>query len=330
VNRPRVRQIPLLGAIVALAVAVAVGVDARLRSGRIITTTTTTHYRPSRHGQAPLRVAGRSVVVIVRDAPQSESDEEPLLLGLLGASAGLLLAYAFFNRLTEITILGMTLKLGPELVNAVSEITERAPDSETQSKMLREFAAAVLGELANKRELVAGDVQRAKEEAIDQVVEDPAGEVTVERADGQLQPEIDRVSASDFRVTTAEQYLPEPVFGDLAERVMAAPGRSVCVVDEHTGMVVAALSYLPLHAGEPLVIDALVSSPGQSSLLAAGLAIRYADAIREKLGGTEVLWRFDQPPDQGQTQMLTSLAFEPAADTLVANLPAGYYWRLAL
>jgi hypothetical protein len=297
-------------------------------AGRLSTEATT---RVTRSLRAPKGLPpGRSVTVHrSAEAPASSLRSQALTIALAALALVLLLAAAFWERLSELRIGNMWLKLMDPA--HIRRIRERTDDSDKALEAVEIYLDKIEKALDRGRRVDPDLAQSTVDAAVAEVQSDLAGDIEVRdgeqpfiKVDGK--PSEDRV----LWATSEFQYLPPDYFQpDLVEQIQGDdPGRHAVYVLSLVD-VLAAVSY-EARLNTPLLVHALATRHGSAELEASALgaamvAMRYLHKVSQALL---------RPPglivatnsDHFRLLTLQELGFRQAHRDETPGLPAGEYW----
>jgi hypothetical protein len=322
------RVVMVIAAIVAFAAAGAVWALSTHTEKTMTRTTVTSELRArtGRHGSrtGPFIPVASRVSVTEGSADRNADGEQPLIVGLLALAGGLLLACVFLPRITELSLLGVTLKLAPALREALRDVSDVAGDPQRAGDAVADFLVDLAKVFAQKRDLSESDIEGAKERTLDKLgrIEDS---IVLTQTGQDTRVEIDTPSEQPW-VSTHEQLLPISEFdATIARRIATASaqlGRRLYAIDRQSGRVLAALSF-QIRDGAPgaprVVISAFATSRDQAAggLPATFLStlLAYARGVSSKLGGAAAaLIRFDGEPPPELRELLREMGVRPSGE----------------
>lgn len=295
----------------------------------------TTHETVTRENRSIQRPGGGSpeegsTVHRVVVEPTSSLRSEALTITLATVAATLLLAVAFWDRLSEFRIGNMWFKLLD--AKRVRQIRERTDDPDKALEAW-ELYLDMLGEAADEGKPVNKELaDAAAEAAVREVQLELAEEVKVVPGEPpRIRIEGEPSEEQALWATSEPQYLPRGQFPpSLIEEVQgeSANGRHcIYLLDELE--VLAAVSY-EAPPSAPLLVHAVATRNDRrdlqaTALAAAMLATRYLHVVSQAL---------DRPPglaiatDRGRTEPVTlqELGFRKAHAEETPGLPPGDYW----
>lgn len=261
---------------------------------------------------------------VAKHEPASSRINTGLLLGLLGAAAALLLAGAFFSRLSELTVLGTTMKLLPAVSQAVEKVSERASSPEDAAQLLNSLLPRVLRRMALQGEVTPTGLQTDFNSALrENAFVVPDAEVEVSKSGGRFRVRV-RPSTVENRamlITTEEQHVlvgfPETVQDEI-RRAGSDLGRAMFAISSPDGFVLAALVFdMPDEPGDgPIQVTLIAQSeqaPPGTTLPAATQALSYLAAVDAKAGTAGIVYEVGDRPRALEAQTLRELGFEPEA-----------------
>ncbi len=241
----------------------------------------------------------------------------------------------FSARITEVALLGMTIKLGPTLAAAVRDVSAEAGDPQLASDALLDFLTDLLKRLSSKRDLEVEDVERAKDHAIEGITGPITHEVSVEQTDEGIRISVDGPEDAPVHVTTKPQMLPLSVFDPRAvNKIANLPhgelGRRLYAIDGASNEVLAALGF-ELEPSGRVVIDAFTTRRGdERQVQAAACATALMSYVREvaKRVGPDrhVYFRVDRDLSDDELRSLIWLGLRPATSDETRGMAAGVYW----
>jgi hypothetical protein len=345
----------LVAAAITLAAAAVVWLDARDRTVKERTVTVTTAKTPhtsrvaltpdpgcrglsagqratrrncrTSHTVTRLRAASHSRVLVSKTTPVASGGSSPVLLALLAVTAAFALASAFFARVTEMGFLGVSIKLGPVLAEAVRDMDAQTPAGQAAG-VFEEFFAVLRRLFVDKGDLSIDDVERAKREALESR-DDARRNITVSGSGPSARVRVESPTGRMIKVTTASQWLPQNIFS--SDRVQTLDGadedmgRRLYAIDTAASQVVAALSYELLGTSGAVVVAPLLVDLG-AGVVAYNGAVELVDHVRaltELLGRPRFAVRADGPADRN---LMQAVGLRPLSPAEAADMPDGEYW----
>jgi hypothetical protein len=309
-----------------------------------VTRTTITSQKPAHVGRSrpghrrKLVTVGRRITVTRATAHENADAEQPVILGLLALAGVLIVASVFSPRISELTFMGVTIKIGKAIEAAVRDVSEEAQDPEIAAGAVMNLLTDLFRQFSTKQDLDEQDVEAAKERVIEGLGRVDDTVAVHETAQG---PEI-AIDTKDSQphVTTRPRALLGPDFNaDLTARIEAVAqprlGRRLYATDAQSDTVLAALSFelFSPSDGGPLrvIVDAFATNsdpalrPGVQG--SEPILIAYLHAVARKLqGDIRVFLRFPEEPNRELLRTLSRLGLRPARRPESSDMPAGIYW----
>jgi hypothetical protein len=336
---PWARCLLILGGGVAFGLAIAIWFYAAHHEVHSVTKVTTTSKAPTsltrQQSTSSLALTGERTVVTAQTVGASGDGDEPLVLGVLGLATALILASVFYTRITEVGVLGMTIKLGPEIAAAVRDVSVEAGDPALAGDALLAFLTDLLSRLGGKRDLDVTDVEKAKDRAIERISGPIRDEIEITQTDDGPRIDVESPEDAPVRVTSKRQMLPISAFdrrvvARIANISDSQLGRQLYAIDRSSDEVLAALSFELPEARGPIVIEAFTMHSGENrqaqAAVCATTMMSYLREVAKALGGDRrVLLEVDSDLSTSEQQSLGWLGMRPATSE-EANGMRGVYW----